>query len=1351
MWRGKNPVSSAKAVALTEIKGEKRARAIELFLLSVTLISTSAFLIMFTSHYLSTGYATYLNSQAGSITEVTLERTFPTTFWNGVYGLALRVPGFTQQLSTNVSNEIDRLDVFFDCLHPNPQGGQNEIYASNYSTIDFTTLQPATVADIDSFMGCSGREDCASGTFTRSMNIMLGTTNISGIPSSYTYKYDGDNEVFDIGILKDGDEKLVFVSHVSDIQKGYSEEVTVNFQVLLPTPEGAWMEYFFFTDPYEDCPAGGGIGETLDADVWGWVTNSSGAPLENVTIVFAGMVQNTSSTGFYNLSATVTEGNYTVYAYKTGYDDAFGFVNLTFNETTAERNITMQKATPGYNTSIIPHVHGYIKDTSGIPIFQATVALGGSSTQTDLFGYYSMYPAISPENHTFVAYAENYHTNYTTVVFTNETTDVEVNMTLAEIVSTEDTFPYETGPYTKQLISNIQEEAIRDGEDYWVSTKEINVEVRQNTFIEDVIGIYNFGSSMSLSFLLNPELTDVVVLDQSALTVPSNSFGELGLTIFGTEPLGTYRGNITISGDLVQKIPVTVKIVERRMPIETLLIRVDLFQDEVQKGRDLKYKLTLQNLLSDQGYMVELTARVRDINGSTVYVTKKTEEEIASTLTLLDSIEIPKEIANGEYYLDIDAKYLNLVSRVKVPFKVSQPLYLYSFFGIPLWTYLLFISFLSFIMLNLFLYKRHLEKNKRYRVAVDYSTLPGPGERNVRMGHIAETKKDAYLELDKLTVHTIVAGATGMGKSISAQVIIEEALMKNVCVIVFDPTAQWSGMLRKCTDKKMLSFYPKFGMKPTEARGFPGNIRAVKDARQIIDINKHFEPGHIQIFTLNKLKPKDMDIFVANVIRQIFKSDPKESPELKILLVFDEVHRLLPRFGGSGEGFLQIERGCREFRKWGLGQILISQVMNDFVGEIKANINTEVQARTVEEGDLERIKSRYGESFLKSLVKSEVGVSMFQNAEYNRGLPYFINFRPILHNTRRLSDEELDKYNQYNDQVDDLEFQIEQLEEEKIDVFDLKMELKLVKGKIMVGNFSVVDIYLEGLVPRVAKQWEKLGKKPKKKQIELASVEDIKKSIEEAKSERKKEEEKEAIEKKATASKVEKENIDEKQFSALTFDNGAMVSSLKELKELLPDLDDEIFKTHVNEQKNDIATWFKQISPTFSAKIKTVLEKPALIKEINDFKLEEKTPAVPVAKTPVKPSPTKATATSAKKPVTVTAKKQELLPSPPKPVALPKPVVKPIAPVEKSSIPTPSKVAKPVVPVAKPTPPQKQEAKPSLTAPPLPRPAPKPSTPLPPKALAQPATPKPDQKPIITEPKKSEERIKEKEKNEEGI
>jgi hypothetical protein len=125
-----------------------------------------------------------------------------------------------------------------------------------------------------------------------------------------------------------------------------------------------------------------------------------------------------------------------------------------------------------------------------------------------------------------------------------------------------------------------------------------------------------------------------------------------------------------------------------------------------------------------------------------------------------------------------------------------------------------------------------------------------------------------------------------------------------------------------------------------------------------------------------------------------------------------------------------------------------------------------------------------------------------------------------------LPDEELEKYNKYNDLVDDLEYSIDALEKEKVDTFDLKMELKLVKDKIMSGSFSVVEIYLEGLKPRVDKEWEKLGKKAPKRKIELVSEEEIKKATEEAKKEHAKATVKEDVKKveaKVTGEKAEGE------------------------------------------------------------------------------------------------------------------------------------------------------------------------------------------------------------------------------------
>lgn len=1220
MKRKKPSDRSVKELAKKETRKEQRAINTQKFLLFLTLLSTCTLLIMVTAHYISTGYAVYLESQAGTITELIVYKEFPTFQWAGIYGLALRVDGFTELLDGDFSSgQITRQDVFFDCMDTSDPNG-NEVYASISDNVDFNTLSPANPADLDAFMGCSSKPYCASNTFTDTMWIMVGGTNISNIPSTHTYKFNGDPTVFDIGILEDGNGNIVYVTKVEGVQTGYSEGVTVNYQMMTPMPENTTLTYYFYTDPNDFCPAGGGLGNTVDTTVHGFIKDELGNPVENATVILVGHTRTTNADGFYNFSQLeLIEGNFTLLAQKTGYDDNHTVVPVTFTNYTWQKNITLKPETPGSGTVEITNIDGYVFDTDGNPIYEASVLIAGTTDKTDLFGYYSVSPTVTEGNQSIIAIKEGYNNNVTILNFSTIPQYKNVNFTLEDASAAVGEF--ETGPYTQQRISNIREQIVKSGEDYWVSTKEINKQIRQNTFLEETIGIFNFAGTMNLNIELDPQLEGIVSLDQTSMTIDANTFGELGITFYGLEDIGVYEGNISITGGLNQEIPVTVEIVERNLPIETMLVNVDLFDDSVRRGTELKYKLSLQNLLSDQGYLVYINSKVRGINNSIVYAEKNTQEEIQSSLTLLESIQLPEETPVGEYVLEIQAKYLNLISRTSTSFDVVQPIYLYAFLGIPLWIYMAIISFLGFVSLNVFAYKRHLDKKKRYSVKVDYGSLAQPGERTIRLGHIAETKKNAYLELEKLKVHTIVAGATGMGKSISAQVIIEEALLNDVCVIVFDPTAQWSGMLRKCEDKKMLSFYPKFGMKPSEARGFPGNIRAVKDARQKIDINKYFEPGHIQIFTLNKLQPKDMDIFVAGVIRQIFKSDPKESQELKILLVFDEVHRLLPKFGGSGEGFLQIERGCREFRKWGIGQILISQVMSDFVGEIKANINTEVQTRTVEEGDLERIKSKFGESYLTSLVKSEVGVAMFQNAEYNKGLPYFINFRPILHNTRRLSDEELEKYNKYNDQIEDLEYQIEQLEELKLDVFDLKMEIKLVKDKIMTGNFSVVDIYLEGLVPRVAKQWEKIGKKPKKKQVELIDIEEIKKSVEEAK----KGHEKAASESKAEESQsTEKEKdplkeLEQKQVSSLTFDNGAMVSSLGELKDMLPTLDDDIFKIHVNAQKNDIATWAKEVSPTLSAKLAQAKDKATMIKILKEFDGKEGAPPAPAAKPSTQP------------------------------------------------------------------------------------------------------------------------------------
>ncbi len=396
----------------------------------------------------------------------------------------------------------------------------------------------------------------------------------------------------------------------------------------------------------------------------------------------------------------------------------------------------------------------------------------------------------------------------------------------------------------------------------------------------------------------------------------------------------------------------------------------------------------------------------------------------------------------------------------------------------------------------------------------DSTTLPADGTRTAFVGVSADQpgSPKIFLNLDKLSTHTMIAGATGSGKTVAAQVLVEEALKKGISVVVFDPTAQWTGFLRPQKSDEMLSRYDAFGLSKAEARGFKGTIKTIKSPAEKINLTEASAPGMLTILCLNKLKQKpgehgdpaanaeqrretaqgldkmdamlsylrgtdfsaqteasELEQFVSNSIFQIFDSTPEEKQELRLLLVYDEVHRLLPKFGGTGHGFRQVERAVREFRKWGIGLVLVSQVLSDFVGEIKANIGTEIQMRTKYEGDLDRVKLKFGDDALQAVVRLPIGVGMVQNSDYNRGIPFFVAFRPPFHNMARLPDEELEKFAGYEQKISQYAAVTRAAAEKGADTAELEMELELAREKLRNGSFNIVDIYLDSIAPKIEK------------------------------------------------------------------------------------------------------------------------------------------------------------------------------------------------------------------------------------------------------------------------------------------
>ncbi|MDO8517070.1 MAG: DUF87 domain-containing protein, partial [Nanoarchaeota archaeon] len=618
------------------------------------------------------------------------------------------------------------------------------------------------------------------------------------------------------------------------------------------------------------------------------------------------------------------------------------------------------------------------------------------------------------------------------------------------------------------------------------------------------------STKSTIELISDGDVKQFIFFDNSKIELEPKESRDVLISLIAPKTIesGNYNGNLIIkSGDKEGKTSVGIRVL---LPEGKLLdVKIQPLVERVEPGQILRIQTDVFNLGKTKKVDVQFDLQLLDINTGRIITRNEEAFAVETTISTIKEIKIPSNIITGRYMVKAIAYYANVEQSMQASstayINIDYPFLTKKLFMLPIWIYLILIL-ISLSGVGYGYYVKYTDyKRKRYKVAVDMGKLPQASSDSGFVGKIAETGMRAFVDLNKLTMHTLIAGATGGGKTIAAQDIIEEALIHNKSVIIFDPTAQWTGFLRKCEEPGMLKRYSFFDMKTKQARAFNGIIKTIRDPYELINLEKYLnKPGDVTIFDISNLTPQEMDLIVASTIEQIFKSNPEESNHLKTLIVYDEVHRLLPKFGGSGKGFIQLERGCREFRKWGIGLLLVSQVLSDFVGEIKANIGTEIQMGTRYEGDLERINMKYGEDVLKSVVKEPVGTGMNVNAEYNLGRPYFVSFRPILHSVKSLTKPELVKYGKYFESIEDMEYQISKLKELKVDVLELELELKLAFAKVKEGQFSLADMYFESLSPKIDEQWKKLGKSAMHLVKKKISKEEILESVSKAKKEREK-------------------------------------------------------------------------------------------------------------------------------------------------------------------------------------------------------------------------------------------------------
>lgn len=155
--------------------------------------------------------------------------------------------------------------------------------------------------------------------------------------------------------------------------------------------------------------------------------------------------------------------------------------------------------------------------------------------------------------------------------------------------------------------------------------------------------------------------------------------------------------------------------------------------------------------------------------------------------------------------------------------------------------------------------------------------------------------------------------------------------------------------------------------------------------------------------------------------------------------------------------------------------------------------------------------------------------------------------------------------------------------------------------KVKSGSFNMVDIYLESLTPRIEEQWKKIGKTPKKKEMEMISDEELKEEFDKAKKAQKQYEDTNPKEAKKNADKQEETQKKTVDLSPLKLKNGVTVNAPLELVDSINTMDEPTFKEHVNDEENVFADWLEKADKELAKKLREAKTKEDTIIVIEDF------------------------------------------------------------------------------------------------------------------------------------------------------
>ncbi|MGC9031787.1 MAG: helicase HerA domain-containing protein, partial [Candidatus Woesearchaeota archaeon] len=323
-----------------------------------------------------------------------------------------------------------------------------------------------------------------------------------------------------------------------------------------------------------------------------------------------------------------------------------------------------------------------------------------------------------------------------------------------------------------------------------IEPQEINEFVAINKFLELNVTFNNDEyQTLNINLEKSKELEDVLDITETSFKLNPKTSKNIKMLILGNAEQEIYfnksfkqvSGYITIL-PLNKKIPVKIVITDgRKSLLQTMFVELEPVNKVVAQGSDFKYKISINNLLTDWNYNVTLSYKI--INEKENFSIDLENENntilLKTSKTLIKTFRIPENFTSGDYKLIVNTYYLKYNSTYSTLFTVQTPLLKIKLFGrIMVWQLILLFAIAALLSFAYVRYRVFRRSRLRYGVSVDVRSLRRVSDKLGFVGKVAEVGVPFYFDLNLLSTHCIVAGATGGGKSVAAQVFVEECLKR---------------------------------------------------------------------------------------------------------------------------------------------------------------------------------------------------------------------------------------------------------------------------------------------------------------------------------------------------------------------------------------------------------------------------------------------------------------------------------------------------------------------------------------------------------------------------------------------